>query len=202
MKRLFLSLIVGVAANMACAQGLHFGIKGGLNVSTLADEYYSERLGWNVGVVAKYDFNSKYGVEADLLYSKQRTRTGLVHTVLEKEYDWIESSRYLQLPMTFKFYPVDKLYVEGGFQLGYLLKKETCWECYDEDLEEDITKTEDATGGSHRFDVGLVGGVGYEFSNGFFVNARYVYGLAHTYKYSYCEDSRFRTFQVCLGYYF
>jgi hypothetical protein len=50
--------------------------------------------------------------------------------------------------------------------------------------------------------VGLVGGVGYEFSNGFFVNARYVYGLAHTYKYSYCEDSRFRTFQVCLGCYF
>ena len=41
MKRLFLSLIVGVAANMACAQGLRFGIKGGLNVSTLADEYYS-----------------------------------------------------------------------------------------------------------------------------------------------------------------
>ena len=204
MKRLLLLLFIGLVANVANAQSLNYGIKGGLNVSTLADESYSGRLGWNVGVVANYDFNSKYGIEADLIYSKQRARTGIyVLEAEEKEYDLNESSHYLQLPLTFKYYLIDKFYAEGGFQLGYLLKKKWRCEIFDDELEDNDEETSDVTDGSHRFEVGIVGGVGYVFNNNLFVNARYVYGLSHTYKNNIvCEDARLRTFQFSVGYCF
>ena len=202
MKRFFLSLIVGVAANMACAQGLRFGIKGGLNVSKespykligLDSEFSTNaRLGVKAGVVASYDFNDKFGVEADLMYSLQGYKEEVYVGNTDEVCHPCVSSHYLQLPLTFKYYPAGRFYVEGGTEFGYLLSKSM--NAFD-DIEE-RSLTDDC----NMFDIGLVGGVGYVFDNNIFVNARYVYGLRDTSK-EWTKGAKNRNFQVCLGYYF
>ena len=75
MQRIFHSALIflmAVTAEPLFAQGPSMGIKGGLNLSTLAvNEADDEkgRIGFNVGVFGRTNPEQPFGLQAELLYS-------------------------------------------------------------------------------------------------------------------------------------
>lgn len=186
------------------AQDLRFGVKGGLNISKESQnesvaEYISTdlsfRAGFHVGGVVNYSLGRQWELEADLLYSMQGYKDKInveAEQRLSKE-NYTVTSHYLNLPLAVKFFPVDGFYIEAGPQFGYLLSKKAKMD----DWEGDDMYSSDNT---KKFDFGLFGGVGYRFSNGVFVEGRYIHGLTDTSKLY--DGGKNRNIQLSLGYLF
>lgn len=203
MKRLILVFMTVLTILTVSAQELRFGIKGGLNISTMtqADNmsgYLSEnpdhRIGFHIGGVLNYSLSQKWGVEADLLYSMQGCKDDVQTTGEQIVKDnFTLTTHYIHLPVAIKYYPIGGLYVECGPQLGYLLSmkgKLDNWET--EDLyPSDVRK---------KWDFGIFGGVGYVFKNDMFVEARYIHGFTETAKA--LDGGKNRNIQISLGYIF
>ena len=202
-KILFLGALF--AATSMSAQSLEFGLKGGLNFSnesgnTVVKNYigsddHKMKTGFHVGAVANYRINPKFALEADLLYSMQGYKDKMTveaEQIINNE-NFTVTSHYLTLPIAAKFYPVDNFYVECGPQVGYLLSKKGKLDNWDNDnpFTSDVNK---------KFDFGILGGLGYEFDNGFLVEARYVHGLTGTMKD--IDGHKNRNVQISVGYLF
>ena len=87
------------------------------------------------------------------------------------------NSHYIDIPVVLKVKPVQGLELFAGPQLSYLAKS---------DLRIDagalgisfFNKTVEMTEEMNRIDLGLTGGLGYTFNNGFNVSASYDHGLS------------------------
>jgi hypothetical protein len=157
------------------------GLKAGLNmsdvyfdISALNDET-DFRKGWNIGVFGNYMLNDKFDVQAELLYSQQGYNTDIPVTdaggtsILD---GFKFQSHYLNVPVLLNFYPVKRIYIEAGPQVGFRLGRhysagEKEWSDALNELEPKKIST----------DFSLAGGIGLCLGNGFTVNARYCHGL-------------------------
>ena len=131
MKRGILLVVIATAMLMtANAQGVRFGIKGGVNISSLADYEFSlsyedaelgEKVGAYAGVFTQILFTPQLGLETGLYYSMLGGR--------DKENDYGEQYKitadpaYLQLPVSviYKFNITEDfaLYPSVGLYTGY-----------------------------------------------------------------------------------
>ncbi len=93
-----------------------------------------------------------------------------------------EKSDFLQLPIMVKFYPINDLgfNVQAGPQITYTL----------EEVADDFTK----------LNIGLGAGLGYDFLEDFFVDARYHFQLNNYYTGSADITSKINFFTVGVGY--
>ena len=185
------------------AQGLQFGVRGGLNLSTESKNKSIELLsdnkfktGLHIGGVANYTFNDRFELEGDLLYSLQGYKdciyfTADAQTVISK--DHYVNSHYLNLPIAVKYHFFKGAYIEFGPQFGLLLAKK-------DKLEGVETENAFPSESTKKFDFGLLGGLGYKFENGIFVDARYVHGFTGTSKLY--DGGKNRNIQLSLGYLF
>lgn len=125
MKRLLVVLIAGVSFTVANAQGhgqLQFGIKGGLNLSTITvsngfNGYsYSTLPNFNAGVFLKVPVVRYFSVQPELYYSGQgfKADDGSGGT-------YSEHVNYLQIPLLGKFTTRSGFFLETGPQLGLKL---------------------------------------------------------------------------------
>jgi len=123
MKRLLFVLIAGVSFTVANAQGsLQFGIKGGLNLSTITvsngfNGYsYSTLPNFNAGVFLKVPVVSHFSVQPELYYSGQgfKADDGSGGT-------YSEHVNYLQIPVLAKFTTRTGFFLETGPQVGLKL---------------------------------------------------------------------------------
>jgi len=187
------------------AQNIGFGLKGGINFSNescggsignyVESDKHEMKAGFHVGAVASYRLSPKFALEADLMYSMQGYRdkiTVLGEAILHDE-GFNVTSHYLTLPVAVKFYPVDNFYVECGPQMGYLLSKKGKLDNWEND-------NPFGSDTNRNFDFCIFGGLGYEFDNGFFVEARYVHGLTGTVKD--VSGHRNRNLEFSIGYMF
>ncbi|MFT3979410.1 MAG: porin family protein [Ferruginibacter sp.] len=84
---------------------------------------------------------------------------------------------YIDIPILIKADVADGLQLFGGPQISYLSSSKL-------KVNADVlgfsvfNETMDAKEQFNQWDMGLVGGVGYEFKNGFNINASYNYGLS------------------------
>lgn len=205
MRKYFLVLFIFCLSGVALAQDIGFGVKGGLNLSSLSfEETYnlssSGRTAFHVGFIAEIPLTQKISIQPELLYSTEggtylMERSTSVPIVLEEKID------YLNLPVMAKYYLVDGFAVEAGPQFGYLVSGKT----YEMLLGGGERKIN--TKDSHRsFDFGLGAGLSYEFSNGIFLAARYTFGLTKIYDQfefmHYKEwDVKKTNFQLSVGYF-
>jgi len=176
------------ACKTVFAQEIKLGAKVGGNYSTLKSDLDGEdyKLGFHVGGLAEFKFNEKFSIQPELLYSMEGAKTdgsykfvdeGVSYNVNYKED--IELA-YLQLPIMFRYKLVDKLSLEVGPQIGYLLSAKTDYEIKLKAEGETFTET-----GSEKIkdqlksvDYGVNFGLGYEFGNNMFVQGRYHLGIA------------------------
>lgn len=93
-----------------------FGVKVGLNVSSMSDlDDSNSKPGFTAGVFADYRFNDWFALSADLLYSREGT------TIKSDGYKLTMKSNYLNIPILANFYVLDKLAFKVGVQPGIFL---------------------------------------------------------------------------------
>lgn len=162
MKKIVLAVIAVMAFGFANAQQTRFGVKGGLNISTVVGgdvENTKSLVGFHVGGLAEIHVVEKFFIQPELLFSAQGTKVDSPFG------DYDIKLNYLNIPVIAKYYIVDKKFnVEAGPQLGVLLSAKV--------------EGEDIKDGTRSVDFGFNIGAGYSFTDNLSVGLRYTIGLS------------------------
>ncbi|KQO33072.1 hypothetical protein ASF10_19380 [Flavobacterium sp. Leaf82] len=162
MKKIILSAIAVMAFGFTNAQSTRFGVKGGLNLSTVVGgdvEDTKSLVGFHVGGFAEIKVVEKFFIQPELLYSAQGTK---FDGPFGEDFD--TKLNYLNIPVLAKYYIVEKFSVEAGPQLGILLSAKADGE----DIK-DYTRS---------VDFGFNVGAGYNFTDNLSIGLRYTIGLS------------------------
>ncbi len=166
-----------------------YGFKGGVNLSTITGDVssgYETRTSMNIGGYGLYKILPKLGIQAELLYSEQGFTDRFETTELNEdgmEIDEIKSltrMQYINVPILVSYNLIEALWIEGGFQLGYLVNaEEEREERFINEAQQLVSETQSIgqTNRYERFDYGLTGGLRYKLSQNFMVQARYTQSL-------------------------
>ncbi len=147
MKKILTSaLVVGVTA-LGFSQELRWGVKGGINFANLRGDktithYYEGggkpiaipgsnkgKVGFHIGAFAEYPINEKLTFQPELLISTQGAEfenkyysENIAYRTEEIEHFTSKVNlTYLEVPIMFKYNVVEKLNVEFGPQIGFLI---------------------------------------------------------------------------------
>ncbi|WP_291141996.1 porin family protein [Flavobacterium sp. UBA7680] len=161
MKRIILAAIAVMAFSFANAQETRFGVKGGLNLSTLGGDAsgVSSLVGFHVGGFAEIKIIDKLAIQPELLFSTQ----GAKEKFFGESYN--TNLNYINVPVLAKYFITDQFTVEAGPQIGFLVSAKT-----DGEDVKDLYKS---------IDAGFNIGAGYNFTENLSVNLRYYFGLAN-----------------------
>lgn len=186
---------------MAREHAVKFGIKTGLNISSLDNirplgdtpddpglgswiRHDRVRTGFSGGVFIHYHRpGTRFGFQADLLYSQQGNQTIYADQPPQTIEDGIYfgggarkyNVNYLNLPIVLKFYPVGGLHLMVGLQPGLLLNAKSKTPSASLVVPKPYVK--DIADKFRSFDLGLPVGIGYDFSWGLQLEARYSFGM-------------------------
>lgn len=185
MKKIFsivatsLFMLLSVAA-----QEVHFGIKAGVNVSSVditnGDDYNS-KAGLHVGGLAHIHISQHFALQPELIYSMQGGKVENVNLKLN----------YINIPLLAQYMINDGFRLQTGPQLGFLLSAKSKVGDVERSVKDDLSS----------IDFSWVFGAGYLFPSGVGIDARYNHGISNisdntTYK------SKNRVFQFGLFYQF
>lgn len=164
-KNLFMLVTMLLLSSAIFAQSWDFGLKGGLNLSTIVGDETSDvdsRTAFYLGGFAEVKLSDKFAFQPELLYSSQGAKGKDEGVDMTLELD------YLTIPLMAKYYVAEKFSLDFGPQLGFLLNADAEVMGVSVDFK-DYVKS---------FDFGLNLGLSYEF-NKFIINGRYNIGLSN-----------------------
>ena len=180
MKKLiliFAFLVLGLSQSNA--QMLKFGVKAGANFASLEGdglEGLETYTSFHFGALLELKVFENFSLQPELLYSSQGAK------VNSEAVDDINFN-YVTVPVLAKFYLIsDRLSVEAGPQFSFLVNENVA------DQFEGET-----------FDFGIAGGLGYNITDNFFLQARYIAGLTEA---SRNADVTNRVIQLSFGFKF
>lgn len=173
---LTLAAAMTVGATYLVAQGPAFGLKGGLNISSLAVDQAREentRLGFNAGAFVRTMPTEPFGLQVELLYSAKGSNTtystffGLVDQEVDLNLD------YLELPVLASFRLAQVVDLQIGAYGAYLLSANVSTSG---DLGSGADELD--TDNFNSLDLGLAGGVGFNVGPAQ-LGVRYLHGLTN-----------------------
>ncbi|WP_299216236.1 porin family protein [uncultured Aquimarina sp.] len=176
MKQTPLFLIITILLfSTACAQDYPLqsalmGVKGGANFSTVYSENIDDldfRTDFYAGLAVEAMLTDKFGFQVEAFYSRQGFKS---NESLQTEKIAVKID-YIQFPILAKAYLLEGLNIQGGIQLGFKIDEEVNNRLLANDVDPEL----DAI---RNFDFQLASGIEYKFKNGFFIQARYSYGLS------------------------
>ncbi len=192
MKKIFSLAVVAVVALSASAQNIQFGVKGGLNASSLSNiEDAVGKLGFNAGVTADYQLAGSLYVLSGLEYTTKGAEISIPGSIQ----DYTSTLSYLQLPIHagYKMSIADntRLVLHAGPYLAYALSAKT---------KAGSEKT-NVINDTNRFDAGLGGGAKVELGK-ISVGLGVDYGLTTVNKDTEGGKSRNMNASLSVGYKF
>jgi hypothetical protein len=171
-----------------------FGIKAGLNLSTLnvkdPELSYESRTGFHGGIFLRGKFD-KVAIQPELLLF---TQSGDLESSFFGTAQ--EHFTYLSIPLMLKFYPIGGLNIQLGPQFGFLLDGEREYDSFLGSGSEDITDYYKDS------DVSVSVGGGYDFDFGLSLDLRYNIGVKDINDAANGEEARSRIFLLSLGWNF
>jgi hypothetical protein len=179
-KLLFFVFAIFFAGSMS-AQQLNFGAKAGVNFATLSGddiEDLGSRTGFHLGLIGEIMLTDKFAIQPEVLYSAQGAK--------EDDVTW--KLDYVAVPVMAKYFVTPGLSLEAGPQFAFNTLSEIEFEGETMELDE-----------IEGFDLGLGLGLGYQFMQAAFVQARYVMGLSDI---AEDADAKNSVFQLSVGYKF
>lgn len=209
MKKIIFVGITVLTFGVSSAQEVNFGVKGGLNVSTLTGdvEEVDAKIGFHVGGFAEIKLSDKFAFQPELLFSTQGAKSEYSESDGTDSYSekFTLNLNYLNVPLMAKYFATDKLFIEAGPQIGLLLSAKTDYE-YTETFQ-GVTFSESIDGVDVKddfksIDFGLNFGLGYEFTENIFAGARYNLGLSNIGEDTGDDKINNGVIQVSLGYKF
>lgn len=166
MKKISL-FVLGIAVTVASlAQSpAQFGLKGGLNVSTIRsadddddNDGIDSKIGVHIGALAHIHLSSQFAVQPEILYSREGAE--------------VEDSRlkldYINIPVMLQYMFNNGFRIEAGPQLGLLVSSKYKDDDVEVDADDDFKTT----------NISLGFGVNYLSYSGLGVGARYNLGLS------------------------
>ncbi|TVZ28178.1 opacity protein-like surface antigen [Gillisia sp. Hel_I_86] len=200
-------LLIGMAllsiGSLSAQESVYFGVKGGLNLSTFRGDGFgdfdnpSSRTSFNLGLLAEIPLSDKFSVQPEVLYSGQGYDIASRNNANDVEYQL----DYINVPVLAKYYLIEGLSIEAGPQIGFLVNSEI--DSNPSGDGGDVALNEDQF---NKVDLSLGLGASYKFRGGFFVNARYNFGLSDVYDDSYVgfknSDVKHSVFQGGIGFMF
>lgn len=208
MKKLILGLAV-TAGTLAFAQQtpssnpVAFGVKGGMNVSSLSKnnglDDQKSKIGFNAGVFANIPVATSFSIQPEVLYSQYGEKSE--YTVAGTRYSASTKLDYITVPVMFQYNALPNLYLEAGPEFGFMVsaknkfKNESTGQSNTSDNYKDNLNT---------FNFGIGIGAGYYFTPNLGLTARYVAGLTDVAKNrpNGSDAIRNNVFQVGLAYKF
>ncbi|CAD0218498.1 PorT family protein [Chryseobacterium sp. D764] len=207
MKKIFLGLAL-IAGTFVFAQNtstdaatpstssskIKFGLKAGLNVSSLSNMDMKSKAGFYGGFFVNIPVAKDFAIQPEVLYSAVGAKEkGGRNSKLNLE--------YISVPVMFQYKALPNFYVEAGPQFSFLMRAEQ---------KDDVgsLQLKNATKG---FDFGIGLGAGYNITKNIGVNVRYTAGLSdivnakqQRYLYGYGRSGSVRNgvFQVGVNYKF
>jgi len=152
-----------------------FGLKGGLNLATPSGYFIDEtksKLNYHIGAYAEFKLSKKFALQPELQYSVQGAEIDFENPFpLLGAGDFVISDtyNYLNLSLMGKYFIIDKLSLEAGPQIGYLLSAERDFEFG--------PITSDLNDNANRLDFGVNFGLGYKINKHINFGVRYNLGL-------------------------
>lgn len=198
MKKLFLSLGV-VAGTFAFAQS--FGIKGGMNVSSISKDVNlsdtKSKIGFNAGAFVNVPIAEGFSIQPEVLYNDLGSKTEVLGTKTE----YSTNLGYVSVPVMVQYNVTPELYLEAGPEFSFLVNSNN-------KLKSDIGLLNNRTfdlkkDNLNTFNFGVGIGAGYYFTPNVGITARYTAGVTNIGKEkSLLSESKNNVFQVGLAYKF
>ncbi|MBK1896522.1 porin family protein [Chryseobacterium paridis] len=184
MKKLLLGLAV-VASSLTFAQT--FGVKAGLNISTISGGDSKAKAGFYGGVLMNVPVASSFSVQPEILYNG-------VGAKADGNNDLKVNLSYISVPVMFQYNATPQFYLEAGPQFSFLIDSKFKYQSSSVDGKDFIK----------GFDFGIGLGAGYFFTKNIGVNARYVAGVVNIAKEvnGVQGDGKNNVFQIGLAYKF
>lgn len=198
MKKVFVFLFLFIICDVSAQWSV--GGRAGVNWSRMTNFPLGigdskQKLGFNVGAIGNYHFNSWIELQGELLYSQQGFKDEISTSFVNSStFDVNMMSQYIDVPILVKFYPFKKkecFNIQAGIQTGFFLT---------ESAKSDDSSIQNIYGKKNPVDFGLVFGLAYNFEKGLFFDARYVLGLTNNYKEF--EGIRGQSIHLSVGYLF
>jgi hypothetical protein len=191
MKKVCITIFAAVSTMAACAQ-VQFGVKAGLNLSTL--NYSGPDSGspayktsFNAGAFASIPLFTSFYLQPEMMYSGQ----GFEETIFGQPTQF--ETGYLNVPVLFKYQHETGLFAETGPQVGFLLSAKNNVAGISYDVKSSYETT----------DFSWALGIGYQFTGiGLGIDARYNLGLTNIAKESQNGTYKNSVFQLGLFYAF
>ncbi|MGC4129574.1 MAG: porin family protein [Bergeyella sp.] len=197
MKKLFLGMAIA-ASSLTFAQS--FGIKGGMNLSTISDDTdlnQKSKVGYYAGAFVNLPLAESFSLQPEVLYNNLGAK------FTEDEDSATLNLDYISVPVMFQYNLVPEFYLEAGPEFGFLVNSKVKSDnALVEAVGNEIYKKDNLN--SFNFGVGL--GAGFNFTKNVGLSARYVAGFTDfTKENSDADDdakNRNNTFQVGLNFKF
>lgn len=191
-------LLIAVLLPLATMAQYSIGVKGGINFCNYGGRYissnYQEMIRPGFGVVAQFQTNSWFTVQAELNYDPKGASYSRVTTsesFFTEEYNNFEENlNYLTLPVMARFDIGKKNRIFGytGAYLGYLLSANitgqyVIYNNFDPDDRQETNVDRDYKSDIDNFDFGAILGVGFDFTISekyiLFADGRFNWGWAN-----------------------
>ena len=216
MKENILVVVIVIFTLNVNAQNVKFGVKGGLNISSIYGSENSDvesRYSFHIGGLAEVEISEKLSFQPEVVFSSQGSKFNIsgeyfdLHGGVNSDFFNIESTstlNYINIPLILKYYVFDGFSLEFGPQVGYLLSVKTeTNHTVDGEIVSEISKTKD---GLNVIDFGVNIGLGYKLQNGIFFNSRFNLGLNAINKkiehQLYYKKHKNEVLQFSVGYFF
>ncbi len=150
------------------SQDIKFGVKSGLNLSTMVGDDVSDvdsKIDFYVGTFVNIPITQSFSFQPEVIYSREGSKSDYDGTDVDLNAD------YLNMPLLFKF-SAKKLSIYVGPQIGYLLKAEVEGEVEGMTASMDIKDEMEAA--VFSFNVGAC----YNLSDNLALDLRYNRGLS------------------------
>jgi len=190
--------LMGFVSNSFAQESWSFGVKGGLNISTVTGGSFddpSHRTAFNAGVLAEIPIANRFSIQPEVLYSAQGYDFASIDedNIFDTDDNIEYQLDYIQVPILAKVYVTDGLSMQAGPSFNFNVNEEL-----------DFSPTEN--GGDVElsdqvsdFEMGAAAGLEYKLNSGFFVQARYTYGFTEVFDGSDAHNS---VWQASVGYQF
>ncbi len=192
MKKIILAALAVCTFGAVNAQKVNYGIKAGLNIaSQRVSDFEGDAgtltlksiAGLQVGGFAEIKLTDKFAVQPEALYSMEGSEMGPEAKI---------KLSYINVPVMLKYYANEKLNLQVGPQVGFLVSADA----------KSNGITEDAKDYYETVNFGANFGLGYEFTPKCFVDLRYNLGLINMAKSDFVGDSTLKSsvFSIAVGY--
>ncbi|MGZ5193536.1 MAG: porin family protein [Kaistella sp.] len=203
MKKLFLGAAIAMSSLTFAQQ---FGIKGGMNVSSLSkDSSLSDqgsKIGFNGGLFMNAPIAENFSIQPELLYTQMGEKYDYTQPITGDRISGATHLDYVALPVMFQYNATPSFYLEAGPEFGLLVSAKDKQK--NETTGQTIAESSNYKDNLNNFNAGIGLGAGYYFTPNVGLTARYVAGLTDIYKDG--ENSgdavKNNTFQVGLAYKF